>query len=77
MLTLLTFVPWVINRDFKQITTATSTMAVMDVESWGEYLTVGQQISTLSKLGPNSDYGVSYSLAFAIIYQQQNSMLVK
>ena len=27
-------------RDFKQITTATSTTAVVDVESWGEYITV-------------------------------------
>ena len=55
-------------RDFKQIATATSTTAVVDAESWGEYVTVARQISNLSKLGPNSDYGVSYSLAFAIIY---------
>ena len=51
--------------------------AVVDAESWGQYVTVTRQISTLSKLGPNSDYGVSCSNAFAIIYQQHNSMVVK
>ena len=39
-------------RDFKQITTATSTTAVVDVESWGEYITVACQISTLSRAAP-------------------------
>ena len=53
------------NRDFKQITTATSTTAVVDAESWGEYVTVARQISTLSKWHPSSDYGVSCSLSFA------------
>ena len=54
-----------VNRDFKQITTATSTTAVVDAESWGEYVTVARQISTLSKWHPSSDYGVSCSLSFA------------
>ena len=39
-------------RDLKQITTATSTTAVVDVESWGEYITVACQISTLSRAAP-------------------------
>ena len=39
-------------RDFKQITTATSSTAVVDVESWGEYITVACQISTLSRAAP-------------------------
>jgi len=47
------------NKDFKQIATATSTMAAMDVESWAEYFTVACQISTLYKGCPNSDYEVS------------------
>ena len=37
----------------------------MDAESWGEYVTVARQISTLSKWHPSIDYGVSYSLSFA------------
>ena len=37
----------------------------MDVESWGEYVTVARQISTLSKWHPSIDYGVSCSLSFA------------
>ena len=52
-------------RDFKQIATATSTTAMVDTESWGEYVAVVRQISTLSKRHPNSDYGVSRSFAFA------------
>ena len=59
------FKPLKNNRDFKQITTALSTTAVLDAESWGEYFTVACQISTLSRRHPNSDYGVSRSLAFA------------
>ena len=47
-------------RDFKQIATA-----MVDTESWGEYVAVVRQISTLSKRHPNSDYGVSRSFAFA------------
>ena len=31
-------------RDFKQIATATSTTAVVDAESWVEYVTVAHQI---------------------------------
>ena len=54
-----------VNRDFKQITTATSTTAVVDAESWGEYVTVVRQISTLSIWHPSSDYGVSCPLSFA------------
>ena len=52
-------------RDFKEIATATSTTAMVDTESWGEYVAVVRQISTLSKRFPNSDYGVSRSFAFA------------
>ena len=52
-------------RDFKQIATATSLLAVVDAESWGEYITVARQISTVSKRHPNSDYGVSRSFTFA------------
>lgn len=58
------------NKDFKQIATATSTMAVMDVESWGEYVTVACQISTLNKGCPNSDYEVSCLFAFAVSKMQ-------
>ena len=58
------------NKDFKLITTATSTMAVMDVESWGEYVTLASQISTLNKRCPNSDYEVSCSYAFAVSKKQ-------
>ena len=46
-------------RDFKQIATATSLLAVV------EYITVARQISTVSKRHPNSDYGVSRSFTFA------------
>ena len=53
-------------RDFKQIATASSTAAVVDAESRAEYVTVARQISILSKLGPNSDCGVSCLLDFAI-----------
>ena len=53
------------NRVFKQITTVTSTTAVVDAESWGEYVTVARQISTLSKWHPSIDHGVSCSLSFA------------
>ena len=52
-------------RDFKQIASATSLLAVVDAESWGEYITVARQISTVSKRHPNSDYGVSRSFTFA------------
>ena len=52
-------------RDFKQIASATSLLAVVDVESWGEYITVARQISTVSKRHPNSDYGVSRSFTSA------------
>ena len=52
-------------RDFKQIATATSLLAVVDAESWGEYITVARQISTVSKRHPNSDYGVSRSFTSA------------
>ena len=58
------------NKDFKLITTATSTRAVMDVESWGEYVTLACQISTLNKRCPNSDYEVSCSYAFAVSKKQ-------
>lgn len=51
-------------RDFEQIAMGT---VVTDAESWGEYITAAHQISTLSKLGPNSDYGVSFSLVFAVM----------
>ena len=54
-----------INRGFKQITMATSTAAVVDAESWEEYVTVARQISTLSKWHPSNGYGVSCSLSFA------------
>ena len=54
------------NKDFKLIAMAMSTMAVMDLESWGEYDTVTSQISTLNKRCPNSDYEVSGSFAFAL-----------
>ena len=54
-------------RDFKQIATATSLLAVVDAESWGKYITVARQTSTstVSKRHPNSDYGVSRSFTFA------------
>ena len=45
---------------------ATSTTAVVDAESWGEYVIGARQISTLSKRYPNSDYGVSRSFAFVV-----------
>lgn len=54
---------WEISDDFKlfkQIALATSTTAVVDVESWP----VARQIS-------NSDYGFSRSFAFAIISETQ------
>ena len=54
------------SRDLKQITMATFLMEVTDIESWGEYAAVAHQISTLSKLYPNSNYGVSRSFAFAV-----------
>ena len=44
----------------------TSTTAVEDTESWGEYITVALQISALSKQRSNSEYGVSRSFAFAV-----------
>ena len=43
---------------------ATSTTAMVDAESWGEYVTAAHQISTFSKWHPNSDKGVSHSFAF-------------
>ena len=58
------------NRDFQLIAMVTSTMAVMDLESWGEYDTVACQISTLNKGCPNSDYEVSCSFAFAVSKMQ-------
>ena len=58
------------NRDFKLIAMVTSTMAVMDLESWGEYFTVACQISTLNMQCPNSDYEVSCSFAFAVSKMQ-------
>lgn len=59
------------NRYFKLIAMATSTMAVMDLESWGEYFTVACQISTLNKRCPNSDYEVScLFFAFAVSKMQ-------
>ena len=45
---------------------ATSTTAVVDVESWGEYVIGARQISALSKQYPNSDYGVSRLFAFVV-----------
>ena len=43
---------------------ATSATAMVDAESWGEYVTAAHQISTFSKWRPNSDKGVSRSFAF-------------
>ena len=43
-------------RDFKQITMATSTTAVVDGDSRGEYVTVAHKILTLSNRCPNIDY---------------------
>lgn len=54
------------SRDLLQITMATFLTEVMDIESWGGYAAVAHQISTLSKLYPNSNYGVSHSFAFAV-----------
>ena len=54
------------SRDLLQITMATFLTEVIDIESRGEYATVAHQISTLSKLYPNSNYGVSCSFAFAV-----------
>ena len=45
--------------DFQQIATA-----VVDAESWEEYVTVARQISNF-KRHPNGDCGVSRSFAFA------------
>lgn len=53
------------SRDLLQITMATFLPEVIKIESWGEYAAVAHQISTLSKLYPNSNYGVSRSLIFA------------
>ena len=61
------------NRVFKQIATATSTTAVVDAESWGEYVTVACQISTFSRRHLNSDYVVSRSFAFAASKTQGRS----
>ena len=52
-------------RNIKQIARPTSTTAVVEAESWGEYVTVARQISTLSEQRPN-DYGISRSFAFAV-----------
>ena len=54
------------HRDFKQIATTTCITVVVDTESWGEYLTIAQQISSLSKGQPNSDYWVYCSFAFTV-----------
>ena len=55
--------------EFKQIATATSATAVVDAVSWGEY----------ARSSPNFKRGscsLAYLLAFfAIIFQQQNSMV--
>ena len=62
------------SRDLLQITMATFLPEVMDIESWGEYAAVAHQISTLSKLYPNSyNYGVSRSFAFAVSKRQGRS----
>ena len=53
-------------RDFKQITMATSTTAVVDGDSRGEYVTVAHKILTLSNRCPNIDYRISRSFAFAL-----------
>ena len=57
-------------RDFKQITIATSTTAVVDADSRGEYVIVAHKILTLSNQCPNIDYGVSCSFAFALSERQ-------
>ena len=54
------------SRDLLQITMATFLTAVIEIESWGEYAAVAHQISTLSKLYPNSNYGDSRSFAFTV-----------
>ena len=36
-------------RDFKQIATATSSTAVVDAESWEEYITVARQLDFIFK----------------------------
>ena len=60
------------SRDLLQINMATFLLEVMDIESWGEYAAVAHQISTLSKLYPNSyNYGVSRSFAFAVSKTQK------
>ena len=58
------------NRDFKLVAMVTSTMAVMDLESWREYYAVTCQISTLNKHSSNSDYEVSCSFACAVSKMQ-------
>ena len=59
----------VFSRNLLQITMATFLPEVMDIESWGEYAAVAHQISTLSKLYPNSYnyYGVSRSFASLLV----------
>ena len=54
-------------RDFKQITTATSTTAVVDAESWGEYDTVARQI----------DFKVSCLFASAVCKTQEDVIIGK
>ena len=54
------------SRDLLQITMATFLPEVIKIESWGEHAAIAHQISTLSKLYPNSNYGVSRSFAFAV-----------
>ena len=39
--------------DFEQVATETSSLAVVDAESWGEYVTVTRQIATLGPPEPS------------------------
>ena len=59
-------------RDFKQITTATSPTAVVDVESWGEYITVACQISTLK--GQCPDY--AHARASSVFSSKDNRTVI-
>ena len=51
-------------------------MAVVDAESWGEYVTIARKISTLTKWRPNNYYGLSRALRKQTTFHDVTSPLV-
>ena len=49
-------------RDFKQIATATSSTAVVDAESWEEYITVARQLDFIFKQAAPKQWLRGFSL---------------